>query len=109
MCNRTRKFIDNICNLMKVGQYRVISREIFNKSYPCGFPTIYRNHMEAFLSTKVGSSWGGWKVEQNPETGDYIISRHKETDKRVYIDPDREHLFTKMSDGSLQLKENKWI
>ena len=80
----------------------MVSQFVFEEAFPCGFPSIYRNHKHAFLSSMIGSGWGCWRVRQDFESGHYVISRHKESSKRYYVDPDREHLFKKMSDGTLK-------
>lgn len=78
---------------MKIGEHIEINREMFQDAFPCGWPTIYRTHRQAFLSCHIGSSWGAWRCEENPMTGNYEISRHEPGNERVYIDPDREHLW----------------
>ena len=84
----------------------MIDGRTFQDAYPCGFPSIYENHEQAFLSSMVGSAWGVWRVNRNVETGDYTISKHpyRESGKRYYVDPDRAHLFKRMPDGTLEKK-----
>ncbi len=100
--NEYREEIDHICDNMKVGECAAISIGNFEKAYPCGFPSIYKTHEQAFLSSKIGSSFGAWHVEYFHEQGQVRILRCKEGGKRVYVDPDREHLFKRMPDGSLE-------
>lgn len=88
-----REIIDKTCAEMKEGQEARFDHFTFSEAFPCGFPSIYNTHEEAFLSSRIGSAWGTWKVRQDPITHDYIISRHVAGDKRVYVDPDRAHLF----------------
>lgn len=99
--NSERSYCDRLCNQLKIGQEICFSEDVFENAYPCGYPSIYNNHMEAFLSSKIGSAWGCWKVNQNLESGYYIVSRHHEGTKRVYVDPDRAHLFTEVN-GTLE-------
>jgi hypothetical protein len=96
-----RKIIDYYCNRMGVGRSINFDHHLFEEAFPCGYPTIYNNHIEAFLSSKIGSAWGCWRCEMIPETGDYIVSRHEGSDRRVYCDPDRRHLFVEDKDGYL--------
>jgi hypothetical protein len=103
--NRQGEYIRRKCERMKVGQCLVFERNFFNDAFPCGWPSIYETPDQVFLSSMVGSAFGGWKVDRNYRTGDVRVSRHKESDRRYYVDPDRQHLFTKMPDGTLELKE----
>lgn len=97
-----REYIKKELYRLKIGEYLKLDRHMFNDAFPCGFPSIYRTHEQAFLSTMIGSGWGAWRIRQDFETGDYIITRHQEENKRYYVDPDREHLFRKLSDGTLE-------
>lgn len=95
--------IRHICKEMKEGQAVNFAREFFDEAFTYGFPTIYNNAREAFLSGMIGSAWGVWRCDQNPMSGDYRVSRHKGDDtRRVYVDPDRTHLFRTMPDGTLE-------
>ena len=77
-----------------------------------GFPGIYRTSIQMFLSNTTGSAWGR-------QTAEYIsgpmpvvrIEKHWHYHepyemKRVYVDPDREDLFKRMPDGSLEHIDN---
>jgi hypothetical protein len=99
-----RSMIDDHCANMKPGQRVTITRRIFLEAYPCGWPSIYETPEQAFLSSKIGSAWGCWRVTVDPFSGDRIISRHEESDRRVYVDPDRAHLFERGEDGFLKIK-----
>jgi len=79
---------------------------LFDEAFLCGWPTIYETPEQVFLSGMIGSGCGMWRVSRNLETGNVTISRHKASDKRYYIDPDREYLFTKQPDGTLKRKGN---
>ena len=85
--------IRELCRHMKVGERVEIAREIFQDEFPCGWPTIYRTYSQAFLSSQIGSAWRAWKCHQDPISGNYIVSHHEPGNTRVYIDPDREHLW----------------
>lgn len=95
--NHEREYCDRLCQRLKIGEEICFDKYVFEDAYPCGFPSIYNNHMEAFLSSKIGSAWGCWKVERNPISGYYIVSRHEEGTKRVYVDPDRALLFKEVN------------
>lgn len=97
--------IQNILYKMKIGEEIVISCSVFEESFQCGWPSIYRTHEEAFLSSMIGSGCGMWRVRCNGFSMDRIISRHEESDKRYYVDPDRAHLFKIGPDGTLIKKE----
>lgn len=97
-----RAYVMQIVKKLKVGEVIIIDRRLFEDAFPCGHFSIYNNPMQAFLSSMIGSAWGGWRVNRSPESGDYTVSRHEESDKRYYVDPDREHLFKRMPDGTLE-------
>ena len=99
-----RKFVEFFCERMKVGEEVVVDSRHFKQAYPCGWPTIYKTPEQAFLSSKVGAAWGVWRVRRSFAPRDFVISKHEESDKRHYVDPDREDLFKKMPDGTLELK-----
>ena len=96
------EWIKNLCyDTVEEGERITFDRRIFNEAFPCGFPTIYETHEQVFLSQMIGSAWGIWRVHTNYETNHVIISKHKGSNKRYYVDPDREHLFIRNSDGTL--------
>ena len=97
-----REHIHLECYRMKVGERAILPRRLFNVAFPCGYPSIYQTSIQAFLSGMIGSGCGVWRAEQDPETGDIMVSRHEESKKRYYVDPDREHLFKRVEDGSLE-------
>lgn len=92
-----REICDEMCRRMNIGESMCFSRQIFHGAYPCGWPSIYNTHIEAFLSSKVGSAWGCWTCRMDIISGNYIVSRNKEGNKRVYCDPDRRHLFKEVN------------
>ena len=102
--SKERSFVQRQCSQLKEGQSVAIERRIFQDAYPCGFPSIYENPEQAFLSSMMGSGCGVWRVNYNLESGNYIISKHPESDKRYYVDPDRAYLFKRMPDGTLERK-----
>jgi hypothetical protein len=103
--NRFATQIRDICYGIKIGQRLCVSSRMFYNAFPTSPDWgIYRTSRQAFLSGMMGSAWGCWTLEDMSEVGCVIIGRHKESDKRVYVDPDTEHLFTKMPDGELKLK-----
>ena len=97
-----RKYLEHILDRMKPGEHIQIDHYSFQKAYPCGWPSIYETHEEAFLSSRIGAAWGCWEVNTIPKNGNYVVSRHKESNKRYYVDPDRKHLFEKMPDGTYE-------
>ena len=96
-----RKKIDRMCSKMKIGQMLTVDDCIFMKAYPYGFPSIYETPEQAFLSSRIGSAWGCWRVQRSVENRSVTISRHEESSKRYYVDPDRKHLFKRMPNGTL--------
>ena len=91
---------------MEVGQLIEVSRQVLQEAYPCGWPSMYRNAREAFLSTRIGSAWGCWTCEEAGPYGSYRIGRHKGNEnKRVYVDPDREWMFDRLADGEYVPKD----
>lgn len=104
--NRSATMIRSMCYAMQVGQKLFVSERTFKEAFPVSPDWgIYRTSTQAFLSGMMGSGWGCWTVEMVPLELGVIIGRHKETNKRVYVDPDMEHLFTKMPDGELIPRE----
>lgn len=89
---------------MSIGQEIVFDRYIFVEAYLCGWPSIYNSHEESFLSCQIGSAWGVWRVRFDFEHEFYIVSKHEESKKRYYVDPDRAYLFTRLPDNTLQRK-----
>ena len=82
-------YIREQCYELKIGQEIIVDRHIFEESFVWGFPTIYNNPIESFLSGMIGSAWGSFRVSRDLKRN-YIISRHEESyDKRVYVCPDR--------------------
>ncbi len=103
--NNKGSFIINFVEHMKPGTEIVLEGYFFDEAFPLGpwggFPGIYRTSRQMFLSNCIGSGWGRVTCERDPLTGNYNIGKHECGEKRVYIDPDREHLFERMADGSL--------
>lgn len=90
---------------LEIGQSIVIDRHIFEEAYRCGWPSIYETPEQAFLSSRIGSAWGAWRVKVLLENGNRVVSRCEEQDKRVYCDPDRDWMFKRMPDGSLEKRK----
>ena len=99
-----RHYVESELRTLDVGQSIVIERHIFQEAYRCGWPGMYETPEQAFLSGRVGSAWGTWRVRVLPESGDRIVSRHEAGEKRVYCDPDREWMFKRMPDGTLETR-----
>lgn len=53
----------------------------------------------------MGSAYGVYRLTGNPMNGNITVRKHPESNKRYYTDPDREYLYDKQSDGTLELKE----
>lgn len=61
------------------------------------YPTV----RQAVMSALIGSGYGGWTWEETLADRPAVrIARHPCGDKCTYVDPDREHLFTKQPDGT---------
>jgi hypothetical protein len=102
----SKAFIQAEVDKMKIGQRLVIPRHVFEDAFnDVGWPSIYNTSIESFLSKQIGSAWGCIRCECDLMTGDYIISKHEESEKRYYTDPDREYLYDRQHDGTLKLKE----
>jgi hypothetical protein len=97
-----REYLAEHLDRMKIDERLDIEGHIFRRAYSWGWPTIYNTPFEAFLSSRIGSAWGCWGVYHRGDKDVYVVSRHKEGKKRVYVDPDRAHLFKRMPDGSLE-------
>ncbi len=105
--NRKAEDIRFNCYLMKEGQCLRIHRSDFNDAFGpmCRDFSIYHTPEQAFLSGMVGAGCGTFRVKQDLITGDVTVSRHPESNKRYYVDPDREHLFQRLADGTLERKK----
>ena len=103
-----RDYIRSTCYSLKEGQEHRIERRYFDDAFGsmCGFPGIYETPEQAFLSGMIGSGWGAFRVRRDAETGDVVVSRHQESDRRYYADPDRMYLYKKMPDGTLELRDD---
>jgi hypothetical protein len=102
-----REFIQEAVDRLQVGECITIDCHTFDRAFACGWPTIYRTSTEAFLSSQTGSAWGRIRVSRDMMTGDATISKHEEGSRRVYADPDREHLYRRDADGGLDFVGEK--
>lgn len=96
--------IRSIAMNMQVGQVLKIDRDDFEMAFPV-HPIIgmYREPRQAFLSSMPGTAWGEWTCEIDPFSRySYVIKRPGGGQKRVYCDPDREHLYQRQEDGTLE-------
>lgn len=100
---RERDEIEHHMRYMKPGTFLSVPAREFCLAYPCGWPSIYETHEQAFLSSAIGSASGVWRVvfQMGPNPA-YVISRHEEdvTGRRHYVDPDRAYLFDQQPDGT---------
>ena len=71
----------------------------WRRHFPCGWPSMYTTSKDALMSNLIGSSWGVFRIHEDPMTGATTVTRHEESDKRHWVSPDREHHFTKDKDG----------
>lgn len=99
----SRDVIHKMLYSMSEGQECVFNRHEIDEAFPV-HPLfgIYRTSREALLSSLMGTAWGSFTCEQNIWDGSYKISRNATGEKRVYCDPDREHLYKRMPDGTLE-------
>ena len=107
MGQHSRRVIEAILNRMAVGQRACFNRHDFEGAYPCDWPTIYHTHEQAFLSSRPGAAWGGWRVHYEPLGNQYVVERAPEGRKRVYVDPDRADFYNRKPDGTLVRKEER--
>lgn len=100
-------YIKARCFRMKPGDCISVPFMMFQDAFPPDHHLggIYETSRQVFLSSMVGSAWGAWTVDQREQHNEVVICHHFETNKRVYCDPDRDHLFKKMPDGELWLKD----
>lgn len=91
------------CNELLPGQYRVFDRFEFNAAFPDN-PLTGEPGTSRLLSNLVDSARGAWTAGHDPRTGDVIVVRHavpRDSNRRVFVDWDRRHLFVTLPDGSL--------
>ena len=94
---------------LKPGEHICFAGRLFREAYPCGWPSIYETHEQSFLSKQMGSAWGAFRVQARPDEDVFEVSRHHPDERRrVYVDPDREHLYRRAPDGSYAPKENRF-
>lgn len=91
-------------HFLKEGQCINLEARIIDDKFPVGM-SEWRTPRERLLSNLMGSAYGGFTVDERRSAGYgyiYVICRHACGEKRVYVDPDREHLFDKKPDGSYE-------
>lgn len=93
-----REFVLRHCSRLKIGEEIVLEDSVVREGFPCGWR--YHTHNEALLSCLPGAAWGAYRVTHKMEDGLVVISRHKEGKRRVSVDPDREHLYRRIPDGT---------
>lgn len=98
--NAARAHVEVMLAGMEPGQRCKVEAWLLEEAFPYGWPSIYRNAREAFLSSRIGSAYGTWTCELELDARAYTIGRHEERDEIVYVDPDREHLFKRLEDGT---------
>lgn len=104
MMSDLKSYIQGQIYSMKIGQELKISRRTMNEAFPCGWPSIYNTPVESLLSSLIGSGCGAFRASEDLMTGDVTVSRHEESDKRYYVDPDRAWMYEKNSDGTFTHK-----
>lgn len=102
---RERQCVEEVLKKVKIGMCLEIEGYLLRRAFPCGWPSMYRNTEQAFLSTRIGSAWGSWRIRRSLDRDSFIISHHEESTKRYYVDPDQEWLYDRASDGTLELKK----
>ncbi len=95
----SREQILQICSALEIGQCVQFDPDNIHDAFPV-FMTEWRTARERLLSNLPGSGWGAYTVDE-PEffRDSYRVCRHPEGNRRVYVDPDREHRFEKTADG----------
>ncbi len=102
----TRGRIQAEVDRMTDGQRLDVDWFEFSREFAYGWPSIYETPIQSFLSKQMGSAWGNITADMHP-SGKYVtIAKHAErpNPKRVYVDPDRGHMFDRSPDGELVLK-----
>ncbi|MEP6827897.1 MAG: hypothetical protein ABJA10_07465 [Aestuariivirga sp.] len=95
--------LDEICDRMKVGQRFDLSRTDFAEANPYGWPSMYRTPEQAFLSRRIGAMYGAWKIHHWIDKPHLTIERCEiDASKITYVDPDQEHHFIKLPDGTFK-------
>lgn len=97
------KLLQRQFSQMKPGMACRVERAVFEEAYPCKYPN---GHMEVFLASMPGSAWGVWRVRVDHD-GAYIVTKHEEGGKRVFVESDRAHLFQRLPDGTLEFIGNE--
>ena len=96
-----RRYIEDCCRRMKVGERQTFEAHMFTEAYPHGYPfNEYRSTEEAFLQTKCGSAFGTWRVYVNPMKPEYTVSRHEESDTVHFVSSDRMWAYDRQPDGT---------
>lgn len=97
-----------VCNTMKPGQRVNFDGQSFRRAFkprPLSFLLSRRvadDEIDAFLEGSIGSAWGCWDVRHRDFDDVYVIERREGGEKRVYVDPDKRHMFLKLPDGSME-------
>ena len=92
------KIFLQVCRMVP-GQLLDIDGSQFRDAYRYGYPTQYQTPEQSFLSKMMGSAWGIVRVEHVDAKDVYRISKHEASDKRHFVEPDREHLYYRDADG----------
>lgn len=93
---RYREYCLEILNNMRIGEVVHFDRSIYYEAFQPDFLGTYAlTADDACLNSLVGSAWGAYEIEHNPENGNVRIYRHKEVSVRTYQSADRRHLLSK--------------
>ena len=86
-------FLVDRIHSMKVGDHMRIGRHEMNEAFGAGMFEGFIDQCDGphdrLMGRLMGSAWGEFKLTEDIESGDTIVSRHEPGDKRVWQYPDR--------------------
>lgn len=103
-CGDAKMYVTLRADAMKPGDVIFFNPFELSRAFPFGWPSIYGNLTDSVMSSLIGSAYGRYKIDADYWAHGrfwFKISCHEPSDKIVYADPDRRHLYQRMPDGEL--------